>query len=397
MHVHFVNLDRSTQRLAEFKATNSHLKEVTRIPAIEESLIDLGALEQQGLIKGDILSMYPIGGLCRALTDLAFWTRTIESGKPQTIADDDAIFNLNFDTCAPELIKSLPPDWDLVLWGFNFDLFMIFEMLPGVTHCTGQFDQDRMRLNTRKFQELSIVPRAHKLIWSFGMTSYTVSPKGAQFLKEKCFPLQPLLIPCPEGFRTPPHSYHYRTVGIDNTINGLYKQMNAYVCFPPLVISRNEPTKSTIQSRGEGATSYQPGTTIPAQGATKQEDLVALTRQAVEFHTQQRFQEALATFDKIIALYPNVIEAHYNRATILGDMGRFDEALTAYDKILLLKPDFVFALNNRGWILQKLHRYQEALASYDKALTIDPNYAAAKSNRELLLNAQRQTAAQAGK
>lgn len=390
MHVQFINLDRSTDRLAEFKTVNAHLREVTRVPALDESRIDLRVLEQQNLIKGDILSMYPIGALCRALSDLAFWNRTIASGQPQTICDDDAIFNLQFDTVAPEVIKTLPPDWDLIVWGFNFDMFMIYDILPGVTPCVCQFDQAKMRPNTRAFQEMTITPVAQRLLWVFGMTSYSITPKGAQFLRSKCFPLQPMLVPCPEGYRTPPHSFHYRTVGIDNTINAFYKEMKAYVCLPPLVINKNEPSRSTIQSGGTGARPFQQPSAAAAP--TNPEDMAALTKQFVELHKLGRFQEVLVVLDKMLALNPNSVETHYNRATILGDLNRPAEALAAYDKVLALKPDFVFALNNRGWVLQKLGRYDEALTSYQQALVVDPNYAAAKDNRDLLLKARQHAA-----
>jgi len=395
LHVHFINLDRSTDRLAEFKAVNSHLAEVTRIPAIEEQRIDIQSLTQQGLVKGDILSMYPIGAVCQALSHRALWNKAIESGMPITIADDDAIFNLNFDFCAAEVIKTLPPDWDVILWGWNFDLFMIFDMLPGVSPCVCQFDQDKMRLNTRAFQQMSISPRAHKLIWSFGHTSYTVSPKGAESLRSRCFPLQPMLVPCPEGIRTPPHSPNYRNVGLDNTMNNVYRHLNAFICFPPLVISTNEHAKSTIQTGSPAAAQRRPSDASPVRTqapGNKPDDIFALSSQGLELYNQQRFDEALASFDKVLAIDPKVAEAHYNRANILGDLNRFDEALGACDKAIALKPDFVFALNNRGWILQKLHRYDDALASYEKALAIDPDYAAAKGNRDLLLRARKQTA-----
>ena len=390
MHVHVINLDRSTDRLAQFKAVNSHLAEVTRLPAIEEDRIDISSLTQNGLVQGDILSMYPIGAVCYALSNLSLWNKTIETGRPVTIADDDAIFNLRFDGTAAEVISSLPPDWDLILWGFNFDLFMIFDMLPGVSPCVCQFDQDKMRLNTRAFQELSIFPRAQKLIWAFGMTSYTVSPKGAQTLRSRCFPLRPMLVPCPEGARTPPHSPNFRNVGFDNTLNSIYRHVNAFVCVPPLVISTNEHVKSSVQVGGSGAVRPEvkplTGNEVPT---VKPDEIQVLSSQAFELHKQQRFTEALAVFDKIVALEPKAVEAHYNRATILGDLNRLDEALAAYDQLLVLKPDFVFALNNRGWILQKVQRYQEALASYEKALAIDPNYVAAKSNRDSLLRAKK--------
>jgi glycosyl transferase, family 25 len=388
LHVHFVNLDRSTDRLAEFKAVNAHLAEVTRIPAIEEHRIDIQALTQQGLVHGDILSMYPIGAVCQALSHRALWTKAIESDGPITISDDDAIFNFKFDAVAAEVIKNLPHDWDVILWGWNFDLFMIFDMLPGVSPCVCQFDQDKMRLNTRTFQQLPVSPRAHKLIWSFGHTSYTVSPKGARILKSGCFPLRPMLVPCPEGIRTPPHSLNYRNVGLDNTLNSLYRHLNAFICFPPLVISTNEHSKSTIQVKKPAAAKRSTDDTLEEQGripSNKMDEIFALSKEGLELYRHQRVDAALNTFDKVLALDPTVAESHYNRGNILGDLNRFDQALEAYDNALKLKPDFIFALNNRGLILQKLRRYEEALANYDKALAINPDYADAKVNRDLLL------------
>jgi glycosyl transferase family 25 len=391
LHVHFINLDRSPDRLAEFKSVNSHLASATRVPAIEEHRIDIASLAQQGLVQADILSTYRIGALCQALSHRALWVKAAESATPVTIADDDAIFNLNFNTLAADVLKSLPPDWDVILWGWNFDAFMIFDMLPGVSPCVAYFDQDKMRLNTRTFREMPISPRAHKLIWSFGHTSYTVSPKGGQLLASKCFPLRPMMVHCPEGARTPARTPSFHNIGLDLTLDSVYRDINAFICIPPLVISTNEHAKSTIQPGGSGVVQFRPA--APAQPpAAKPDDVAALTSQVPELHKAGRFDEVLAVFDKVLALNPNSMETHYNRATVLGDLQRFDEALAAYDRVLALKPDVVFALNNRGWVLQKLRRYQEALASYEKALAIDPNYAAAKDNRDSLLRAQQQGA-----
>jgi hypothetical protein len=266
---------------------------------------------------------------------------------------------------------------------------MIFDMLPGVSPTVCQFDQAKMRLNTRAFQEMSISPRAHKLIWAFGMISYTVSPKGAQTLKSRFFPLEPTVIACPEAGRGQSQPALFRNMGPDVTMNNFHRDIQSFVCIPPLVISKNDHAKSTIQSGGAGTVQYAPGQRPPP---TKPDDIAALTSQVPELHKAGRFDDVLAVFDKILALNPNSLETHYNRATVLGDLQRFDEALAAYDKVLALKPDFVFALNNRGWILQKLRRYPEALGSYERALAIDPNYAAAKDNRDSLLRAQKQGA-----
>src|ERR1700739_4162819 len=52
-----------------------------------------------------------------------------------------------------------------------------------------------------------------------------------------------------------------------------------------------------------------------------------------------RDEEALASFDKALTARPDLIDAHYNRATLLKSMKRFDEALAGYEVALALGPD----------------------------------------------------------
>ena len=63
------------------------------------------------------------------------------------------------------------------------------------------------------------------------------------------------------------------------------------------------------------------------------------------------------------------------------DLKRHDEALASYDKAIALKPDYAEAYNNRGNALSELKRHEEALASYDKAIALKPDYAEAYNNR----------------
>jgi glycosyl transferase family 25 len=249
LRVHFINLDRSPDRLAEFKAVNGHLSDIERFAAVDGKTVDMRLLASRGLVEGDILSMYPIGAVGAALSALALWNFAIESGRNLTIADDDVVFHSRFEDHAGEVINSLPPDWDLILWGWNFDLFMSFEMLPGVSYCVAQFDEKRMQANTKLFQAQPVAPRAFKLLWAFGMPCYTISPKGAHAFRARCFPLRPLVVRVPEGLRAHPHSEYFRTVGFDNTMNGVYRHLNSFVSFPPLVIVENLRAKSTIQNR----------------------------------------------------------------------------------------------------------------------------------------------------
>jgi predicted O-linked N-acetylglucosamine transferase (SPINDLY family) len=91
--------------------------------------------------------------------------------------------------------------------------------------------------------------------------------------------------------------------------------------------------------------------------------------------------DALASYDKAIALKPDLAEAYYNRGNALRDLKCPADALASYDKAIALKPDFSEAYGNRGLALQDLKRPEDALASFDKAIALKPDYAEAHNNR----------------
>ncbi len=99
--------------------------------------------------------------------------------------------------------------------------------------------------------------------------------------------------------------------------------------------------------------------------------------------------EALASYDRAIALKPDFAEAFNNRGRALATLGRLAEALDSYDRATALKPDQAAAHNNRGNALKDLGRPEEALASYDRAIALKPGYADAHNNRGALLRDQR--------
>src|SRR5207249_7287885 len=93
--------------------------------------------------------------------------------------------------------------------------------------------------------------------------------------------------------------------------------------------------------------------------------------------------EALASFDKALALRPDYAETLNGRGNALRDLERPEEALASYDKALAIQPDYAEAFNNRGNALKDLKRPQEALASFDQALALRPDYSEALYNRGL--------------
>lgn len=91
--------------------------------------------------------------------------------------------------------------------------------------------------------------------------------------------------------------------------------------------------------------------------------------------------DALAAFDAAIRLEPGYAEANLNRGIALGQLGRTEEALAAFGRGILLNPDRAEAYNNRGNLLLRQHRLRDALRDYERAIRLRPTYAEALLNR----------------
>lgn len=98
-----------------------------------------------------------------------------------------------------------------------------------------------------------------------------------------------------------------------------------------------------------------------------------------------RRADALASYDKALALRPDFFEAHFNRGNLLLELKRPEEALKSYDQLLALRPDFVSGWNNRGTALRNIHRLEEALASFSRATKISPTHINALTNVAIAL------------
>ncbi len=98
-----------------------------------------------------------------------------------------------------------------------------------------------------------------------------------------------------------------------------------------------------------------------------------------------RFEDALAAYDRALALDPDDFCAHSNRGAALLALGRFEDALAAFDRALALDPDNAAIHTNRGAALHALGRFEDALAAFDRALALDPGFAAAHENKGIVM------------
>jgi GR25 family glycosyltransferase involved in LPS biosynthesis len=245
--IRLVNLDRSTDRLAAFTARNSHLKTLSRFRAVDGATIDLATLARIKLIDPAILPHYTPGAIGCALSHLALWDQAITDGEPLTICEDDAIFHHAFESSAQEILDRLPPGWDLVMWGWNFDTVLAYDILPGISSCIAYLDQAGLRRAIDEFQDRRISPGVYPLQRAFGLVCYTVSPAGARRLREHCLPLRPMKVAFP-GF----HGL-VENNGIDVMTNQAYPSLSAYVAVPPLVVTENRKGAATTVQTGRSA------------------------------------------------------------------------------------------------------------------------------------------------
>ncbi len=118
--------------------------------------------------------------------------------------------------------------------------------------------------------------------------------------------------------------------------------------------------------------------------------VMAKRGQAEVLKAEGRFEEALSTFNEIIAEYPEAIFAHNSRADLLMMLGNFNESLAAYNDILLRQPEDVVARNGRAEVLRAMGQLDEALTVYNDIIDGYPENIVARNNRDEVLAAKGQ-------
>ncbi|MEY4965886.1 MAG: hypothetical protein RL274_1469 [Pseudomonadota bacterium] len=118
---------------------------------------------------------------------------------------------------------------------------------------------------------------------------------------------------------------------------------------------------------GEAVASYDRALAIAPDADT-------LTNRGNALQGLHGLDDALASYEAALARDPNNVQAWFKRGVVLGELGRADDALASYDRALALQPGHAEALNNRGyvWWLNK-HRYAPAIADLQKALALAPD------------------------
>ncbi|HEY4265278.1 MAG TPA: tetratricopeptide repeat protein [Micropepsaceae bacterium] len=107
----------------------------------------------------------------------------------------------------------------------------------------------------------------------------------------------------------------------------------------------------------------------------------ALTNRGALLLAAKHHQAALQSFDAALAVNPAMMPAWNNRGNALCELGRYDEAIASYNRVLALSPDVFETVLNRSNALIASRRADEALAGYESALKIRPDSADALKGR----------------
>ena len=146
------------------------------------------------------------------------------------------------------------------------------------------------------------------------------------------------------------------------------------------------------RTKGTPATSQQMPTVKVVANPSKGDRMPESVQETVRTHLDHgwacldkgKYDDAIADFDKAIALDPNDAAAYGNRGNAYYSKGEVDRAIADFDKVIALDPNDAIAYDNRGVAYEKKGDKEKAIADFRKALEIAPSFQEAKAALERL-------------
>ncbi len=93
------------------------------------------------------------------------------------------------------------------------------------------------------------------------------------------------------------------------------------------------------------------------------------------------YADAIAYYDRAIALAPDDAAAYHGRGIAKDGQGDYAGAIADFDRAIALAPDDADAYHNRGVTKSEQGDYAGAIADYDRVIALDPDNVAVHDDR----------------
>lgn len=232
-----INLDRQSAKYDGFLARNAGCDtSFERLPAVDGSQVSDGDVRRLQLVAPG--TRFTRGAVGCAASHMRFWAWVIEHDAPALVFEDDATLRHDIHERLAELLPTLD-NWDYITLGYNIDSVLDIEFAPGMQSMMAFRPQRPTDQTDAAFQQSTTPVAAFRLNTCFGTPGYVISPAGARKLLQLCFPMDN------RAYKVQLLGRELNAVGIDGMLNCLYPAIQAYACFAPLVVPRNDTATST--------------------------------------------------------------------------------------------------------------------------------------------------------
>jgi tetratricopeptide (TPR) repeat protein len=127
------------------------------------------------------------------------------------------------------------------------------------------------------------------------------------------------------------------------------------------------PLKETTPA-GHSEPPVHPELGLKSVADDKSAHIAQLLEQGQSFLSHDRPEDAIASFDEVLAREPNHAEALVKKGTALEKLRQPQEALEYYDRAIAADNSLTIAYLHKGGLCSRLEKYGEAMECYERAL-----------------------------
>jgi len=232
-----INLDRQPEKYENFLQLNAGANiAFNRVAACDGAALSDDEVAAMKIAVPGL--KFTRGSIGCAASHRKLWQQAAEANEPMLVFEDDAAIRNDFSEVYPRLLAS-QPGWDYFTFGYNTDSILDIGWAHGMGAAVAFSPRQPSAANQLDFVKSAAPVSAYRLNNCFGTCGYAISPAGARKLLKHCFPMNNRPITIPALKRTFP------AFNFDCILNDVYGRTEAYACFPPLVLPRNDVAAST--------------------------------------------------------------------------------------------------------------------------------------------------------